>query len=67
MKQTSICLRVFATSSGHVAPAARVPATKPAEKFAPRTLNIPASSPPTKLRSFLLVCKAKVKAVDIKK
>jgi hypothetical protein len=37
-EKTSICLRVFATSSGHVAAAARLPATKPAEKFAPRML-----------------------------
>ena len=41
-----------------MAPAARVPATKPAEKFAPRTLEALASSPPTKLRSLLLICEA---------
>lgn len=52
---TSICLRVFATSNGHVAADARLPATKPAEKFAPRTVAALASSP-VKLRSLLLIC-----------
>jgi hypothetical protein len=51
---TSICRRVFATSRGHVAAAARLPATKAAEKFAPKTLKALGSSP-TKLRSLLLI------------
>lgn len=55
-KPTSICLLVFATSRGHVAAAARVPATKPAEKFAPKTLAALPSSP-TKARSFRRVCR----------
>lgn len=55
-EMTSICLRVFATSRGHVAAAARLPATKAAEKFAPRILAALASSP-TKPRSFFLICK----------
>lgn len=49
---TSIWRRVFATSSGHVAAAARLPATKPAEKFAPRTLATVASSP---IRPYILL------------
>lgn len=55
MEKTSICLRVLATSNGHVAAAARLPATKPAEKFAPRTVTALDSSPVT-LRSLLLTC-----------
>lgn len=51
---TSICLRVLATSRGQVAAPARLPATKPAEKFAPRTLATLDSSP-TKLNSLLLI------------
>jgi hypothetical protein len=54
-KITSICLRVFATSNGHVAAAAMLPATKPAEKFAPKILTAFASSP-TRLSSLLLIC-----------
>lgn len=53
MIHTSICLLVFATSSGQVAAAARLPATKPAEKFTPSMLAALASSPTT-LRSRLL-------------
>lgn len=52
---TSICRRVFATSSGHVAAAARLPATKPAEKLAPRTLAAVASSPIRPI-ILLLIC-----------
>lgn len=54
-EKTSIWRRVFATSRGHVAAAARVPATKPAVKFAPTTLVAVASSP-TRERIFLLIC-----------
>lgn len=50
--QTSICLLVFATSRGQVAAAAMLPATNPAEKFAPKTLAALPSSP-TNLRSLL--------------
>jgi len=50
----SICLLVFATSRGHVAPAARLPATKPAAKFAPNTLAALPSSP-TRPSSFLRI------------
>lgn len=53
--QTSICLLVLATSRGHVAPAARLPATKPAAKFAPSTLAASPSSP-TIPSSFLRIC-----------
>lgn len=50
----SICRRVFATSSGHVAADAKVPATKPAEKFAPRIVAALGSSP-TSPRIFFLI------------
>ena len=52
-KQTSICLVVFATSSG---PVVRVLATKSADKFAPITLTILGSSPILP-KSVLLVCR----------
>lgn len=52
---TSICLRGFPTSNRHVAADARLPATKPADKFTPRTVAALASSP-VKLRSLLLIC-----------
>ena len=55
-EKTSICRRVFATSRGHVAAAARLPATKPAEKLAPNTLAALALSP-TNPSSFLLTYK----------
>lgn len=53
-RQTSICLLVLATSRGHVAPAARLPATKPAAKLAPNTLAALPSSP-TRPSSFLRI------------
>lgn len=52
-RPTSICLLVLATSKGHVAEAARIPATNPAEKFAPKTVVALASSPAMP-SSFLL-------------
>jgi hypothetical protein len=45
----------LATSSGHVAAAARIPATKPPEKFAPRMQGALASSP-TSPRILLRIC-----------
>lgn len=55
LRLTSICRRVFATSSGHVAADAKVPATKPAEKFTPRTVAALGSSPISP-RIFFLIC-----------
>lgn len=53
---TSICRRVFATSSGHVAADAKIPATNPAEKFATRIVAALASSS-TRPRILFLICK----------
>lgn len=58
--ETSICRRVFTTSRGHVTAAAILPATKPAEKFTPRTLHAPPASP-TEASNFLLIWKGQEK------
>lgn len=63
-KPTSICRLVLATSKGHVAAAARLPATKPAKKFAPSTSATLGSSP-IRPNNLLLICiEAKTKIIS---